>query len=152
MTAAFADSSAIVKLYADEAGASAVRDLNVIVVSQLARIEVPAAVWRKSRMGELGPADAATLVAEFEADFFGTADEQPRFAVVSVTSGILEAAARLVAAHPLRSYDAVQLASADAAKSAAGEALTFAAFDKALNAAAAATGLDLLQPGKPRHA
>jgi predicted nucleic acid-binding protein len=43
----FADSSALVKLYADEAGYEQVRDLVSIAVAQLARVEVPAALWRK---------------------------------------------------------------------------------------------------------
>jgi uncharacterized protein len=141
VTAAFADSSAVVKLYADEPGADAIHRLQVIVVSQLARVEVPAAIWRKSRIGELSTTDAAVLAAEFEADYFGTDHEEPRFVIVAVTSTILDVAARLVATHGLRAYDAVQLASATAANDAAGEPLYFGAFDKALSAAAAAEGL-----------
>ncbi|MBA2751944.1 MAG: VapC toxin family PIN domain ribonuclease, partial [Actinobacteria bacterium] len=41
------------KLYADEEDSSAVRVLTVVVVSCLARVEVPAAIWRKHRIGEL---------------------------------------------------------------------------------------------------
>ena len=44
MTAAFADSSALVKLYADELGADMVRALSPLIISQLARVEVPAAL------------------------------------------------------------------------------------------------------------
>ncbi|MGH9075221.1 MAG: hypothetical protein ACRDZQ_14060, partial [Acidimicrobiales bacterium] len=36
----FADSSAVVKLYAGEEGADAVRDLSGIAVAQIARVEV----------------------------------------------------------------------------------------------------------------
>lgn len=61
--AAFADSSAVVKLYAEEPGADLVRDLPLLVVSQAARVEVPAALWRKHRMGELPAADAAVQLA-----------------------------------------------------------------------------------------
>ena len=43
-TAAFADSSAIVKLYVDEIGADAGRRLRLVTVSQIARVEVPAAL------------------------------------------------------------------------------------------------------------
>jgi len=76
----FADSSALVKLYADEAGYEQVRGLVSIAVAQLARVEVPAALWRKQRMDELSAGDARLLTADFEADYFGTGSEPPRFA------------------------------------------------------------------------
>jgi predicted nucleic acid-binding protein len=140
----FADSSAVVKLYADEFGADAVRSLSLVVVSQLARVEVPAALWRKHRRGELTANDTAVLIAEFEADYFGDGTQLPRFSVIAVTAPILEHAAYLVGVHGLRAYDAVQLASACAAKDAVVEEVAFAAFDKALRDAAAAQGLALL--------
>ncbi len=43
----FADSSALVKLYADESDHELVRRIDVLIVSQVARVEVPAALWRK---------------------------------------------------------------------------------------------------------
>lgn len=141
MTTAFADSSALVKLYADEPGAESVRSLSPLIVSQIARVEVPAAFWRKHRLQELSAADTGVLVAAFEADYFGTDDEGERFFVIAVTAAILDQAARLVGTHALRAYDAVQLASACAADEAVDEGITFVAFDKALNAAAAAEGL-----------
>jgi predicted nucleic acid-binding protein len=142
----FADSSALVKLYADEFGAEAVRALPLVVVSQLARVEVPAALWRKHRRGELAAADTATLIAEFEADFFGDGSQPPRFSVIAVTPAILEHAAHLVGVHGLRAYDSVQLASACATSDAVAEGVGFAAFDKALCDAAAVQGLALLPP------
>lgn len=140
----FADSSALVKLYADEADAETVRSLPLLVVSQLARVEVPAALWRKHRMGELDAADTAVLVADFEADYFGTEEQPSRFVVVALTAGLLDDAARLIGVHGLRACDAVQLASAKAAKDAATESVEFAAFDKSLCTAAATEGVDLL--------
>jgi uncharacterized protein len=143
MTAAFADSSALVKLYADEVGAERVRQQPRLVISQMARVEVAAALWRKHRMGDISASSARVLVAEFEADFFGTEEEPPRFITVAVTPAMLESAARLVAVHGLRAYDAVQLASAVAARGASGGDLAFLAFDGALCTAAAAEGFDL---------
>ena len=61
----FADSSALVKLYADEAGAGEVRALRAVAVSQLSRVEVPAALWAKQRLVELDVVDAQVLTAEF---------------------------------------------------------------------------------------
>ncbi len=138
---AFADSSALVKLYADEAGHEPVRALHVLVVSALARVEVPAAIWRKQRLGELDAADTALLVAAFEADYLGTDDEPPRFAVVIPDAPVLDAAARLAGVHGLRAYDAVQLATALAVVAVEPDCRTFAAFDRQLRTAAAAERL-----------
>ena len=143
----FADSSALVKLYSDEDGTELVRAVEVMIVSQVARVEVPAALWRKQRMGELGPEQARLLTQDFEADYFGTADEPPRFAAVTATSGVIDGAAGLCAVHPLRAYDAVQLASAIAARNSEPACRTLAAFDPGLRRAAAAEGFGLL-PGE----
>jgi predicted nucleic acid-binding protein len=140
----FADASALVKLYADEAGAELVRDLEILVVAQVSRVEVPAALWRKHRSGELSADEARVLVAEFEADLFGTADEEPRFVVVAVDQPIYDDAARLAAVHGLRAYDAVQLAAARAARAADPECDELAVFDRDLRAAAAREGFGLV--------
>ncbi|MGH3264558.1 MAG: type II toxin-antitoxin system VapC family toxin [Trebonia sp.] len=139
----FADSSALVKLYADEAGYEPVRTIPHFVVSQLARVEVPAALWRKQRLGEIGPEDARVLTRDFEADYFGDDGEAPRFAVVAVRQDVLDDAARLCAVHGLRAYDGAQLASALAAR-ATGECETFAAFDSQLRRAAGSEAFTLL--------
>ena len=140
----FADSSALVALYADEPGHGSGSALENPLVSQLARVEVPSAIWRKHRMGELSATDARTLVDAFEADYFGADDEPPRFLVVALTSAVLDDAARMTAAHGLRAYDAVQLASACAARSAGAGSPAFAAIDRALCSAAAAEGFAVL--------
>ena len=142
----FADSSAVVKLYADEQDHPLMRKQGVLLVSMLVRVEVPAALWRKHRMGELGSADVAVLIAAFEADYHGSAEETSRFGVVTATPAVLEAAARFVGVHGLRAYDAVQLATAKAAAHAVPDCRTMAAFDVTLRRAAAAEGFALL-PG-----
>jgi len=139
----FADSSVIVKFYVPEAGHAQVRRLErPLLISRLATVEVAGAMWRKQRLGELDPADAALLVRAFLADCAEPGDASP-FVTVAVLPSILRHATRLVGLHPLRAYDAVQLASALAVDQALGEPLTFAATDRALNAAAAAEGLIL---------
>jgi uncharacterized protein len=140
----FADSSALVKLYAEEVGSETVRKQSSLIVSQLARVEVPAALWRKHRLDELSMADVSLLIAAFEADYFGTEEEPARFLVVAATASILDDAAQLAGIHGLRAYDAVQLASACAALREVPEGVTFAAFDQALLAAAAREGFQLL--------
>ena len=132
----FADSSALVKLYADEAGSAQVRRLgDGLVVSRLARVEVVAALWRKDRAEGLDAAVVSTLLLAFRADWVG--DPRPRFAVVADTDDVLRDAAALCGVHGLRAYDAVQLASAEAARRADPSVSTFACFDASLRRAAA---------------
>lgn len=145
----FADSSALVKLYSDEPGHEHVRGLVSVAVAQLARVEVPAALWRKQRLGELSPDDARLLAADFEADYFGADSEPPRFAAVATTAVVLDQAARLCASHGLRAYDAVQLSSALAVRHADDSCTAFAAFDRSLRRAAAAEGFDLVPASMP---
>ncbi len=134
----FADSSAVVKIYADEPGHTMIRKLDVLVVSCLARLEVPAAIWRKHRRGELTTEQADVLTSAFEVDYLGHDDAPPRFVVVGIVPELLEDAARLSALHGLRAYDAVQLASARAARAVDESCDGFACADRSLRAAAAA--------------
>jgi predicted nucleic acid-binding protein len=104
-------------------------------------VEVPAALWRKHRIGELSREDAEVLSRAFEADFHGTRSEPPRFAAVAIVAELLERATGLVAAHDLRAYDGVQLACALAARTADPQCAEFACFDGSLRAAASAHDL-----------
>jgi predicted nucleic acid-binding protein len=137
----FCDSSALVKRYADEPGAKLVRSLGAVVVSALARVEVPAALWRKHRVGELDASDTATLVAQFEYEWF----DAGAFAVVQPAPQILNLAARLVARQSLRAYDGVQLATAVVARAADPEITKFACFDETLAIAASAEGFRVVR-------
>jgi predicted nucleic acid-binding protein len=105
------------------------------VISAIATVEVPAALWRKHRLGELTVDACALLVRAFEADVArGGAGTQ--LVAVALTAEVLESAAALTAVHPLRAYDAVQLASAHAARRADPVIDAFACFDADLSAAA----------------
>jgi predicted nucleic acid-binding protein len=103
---------------------------------------VIAAVWRKHRAGDLDLDDSLLLIRAFTADYAGTADKEPRFLAVKVSDGILERAAELSGIHGLRAYDAVQLASALAAREVDGRCAKFAAFDHDLALAATAEGFE----------
>ena len=121
------------------------RALDALVVSALARVEVPAALWRKQRLGQLSVADASLLTRAFEVDYRGSdGGESPRLPAVAANGAVLEQAVELVAVHPLRAYDAVQLASAIAARSAEPECRSFACFDARLRAAAGRSGFSLV--------
>jgi len=133
-----------VKLYADEAGHEIVRELDTLVVSALARVEVPSALWRKTRTGELGDSAAGLLVRAFEIDFHGDVDSASRFTVVSLTESILAVAAREAARASLRAYDAVQLASALAVRDLDPLCSQLACFDADLRRAAGRAGFTLV--------
>lgn len=141
----FADSSALVKRYVDEPGHELVRSFDgAVVVSALARVEVPAALWRKHRVRELDAQAVAVLVQDFEFDYFGDGIAPSTLIVVDVTVAVLDAAARLAAVHGLRAYDSVQLSTALAARAVVHDLTVFAAFNDSLNRAAAAEGLTIL--------
>jgi predicted nucleic acid-binding protein len=133
----FADSSALVKLYADEAGAELVRATKLFVVSALARVEVPAAIWRKHRLGQLAAADAGVLTTAFEADWYGATGP---FVPIVCGDTVLATAAALVRTYGLRAYDGVQLASAVVARAADSGVDTLLCFDAELSEAAAREG------------
>ncbi len=143
----FGDSSALVKLYADERDADEVRRLAQVVAARVARVEVPAALWRKHRTGELSVEDTATLVRAFEVDWLGPAPGQGRFAVMTLTDQMLNDAAGLCATDELRGYDAIQLATAEAARVADPGCDSFACFDGDLRSAAARRGFALVPAG-----
>lgn len=136
----FADSSALVKRYADEEHSDAVRELEILVVSALARVEVPAAIWKKCRMSQLSEPDAKVLIEAFESDYLGGRALFP----VRVSEDILELATEVLAVHDLRAYDAVQLATAIRARDADPACSTFACFDGKLTTAASRAGFDEL--------
>lgn len=140
---AFADSSALVKLYAPEPGDHHVTGLAELTISALARVEVPAALWRKHRSGELPAEAAATLAARFAHDYAG-AERPARFAIVPVVPAVLDLAAQLVGSAGLRAYDGVQLAAATIARDAGAGIQSFACFDADLRRAAALNGFKLL--------
>jgi hypothetical protein len=94
-------------------------------------------------MGELEDADARILLSAFELDFHGEAGRGSRFAIVAPTEPVLVAAAREAAAHGLRAYDAVQLASALAVRELDPRCSHFACFDAELRGAASRAGFFL---------
>ena len=146
----FADSSAIVKRYANEIDHEVIRSISeALVVSTIARVEVQSALWRKGRLGELTDDEVAVLTDDFESDWWGTDSRDPAFIAVGVTDLVLDLAVGQVARHGLRAYDAVQLASAMSAREAEPSVTTLACFDVELRTAAVREGFTLL-PAKPR--
>lgn len=141
----FCDASAILKQYVPESGAAVVAALDErLVVSDLSAVEVPSAIWRKHRMGELAPEDASVLVAAFGHDLRGGTYDVPRYATVALGTEVLAQAAALLPRHGLRAGDAIQLASAITARASLEFCDTFATFDRRLGIAAAAEGFAVI--------
>lgn len=143
----FADTSAMVKSYADEAHSPAVRRwfaVSDIVVSELTQVEIASALWTKVRGGVLTADDAWALADTFAVDWFGTGDTDRAYVLVSLDQPVFDQAVSLVARHGLRTGDAIQLASALEARAADPTCATFLCFDRRLRSAAAREGFALL--------
>jgi len=128
-----------VKRYADEEHSQLVRAVDAVVVSDLAVVEVVAAIWKKARMGELDEPRAWVLVRRSRRELTGS--HALRVTAIPVVPTIVAQAATLTGRHGLRAYDAVQLASATAAQQMAAGSFSLLCFDAGLRAAAIREGL-----------
>ncbi len=105
----YLDTSWLVKLYVDEGDTEAVRRVvdadPTVLVSELAFVEFHAAVARRRRERSHAPRAATTVVSRFRREW----TDRGR---IAVSHDVVARAAELVTAHPLRSLDALHLASA----------------------------------------
>lgn len=146
----FLDSSALVKLYHKEPGTDRVEQLfaaadSVLIISELASVELHSALARKARTGEITPEAQEEVAQNFDHDC------ATRFEVEPLNSAVVLQAKNLVQKHgrelALRTLDALQLASAVLARS-QGD-LVFVSADTNLNGVAEAEGLTTLNPEAP---
>ena len=121
-----------------------VRAEDNLVFSALAQVEVPSAIWRKEREGLMSVDEVGVALDAFETDWCGSADAEPVFAVIGASPTVLDRAALLTGRHGLRAGDAVQLASALAARLADVECTTMLCFDERLRLAARHEDFSLL--------
>ena len=139
------DASALAKRYLDEPGSVAVRRLTVsgtVATSRLSEIEITSAVERRVREGVLSRDDRSAIAAALSRDLAS-------MIVVELTADIASLAKNLLARHPLRSGDAIQLATAVYLAGQLGRRPPFVVFDDRLAAAATAEGLSIA--GRPRR-
>ena len=143
----FADTSALVKLYAEEEHSDVVRAVaaaDELVISLLTWVELASAIWAKQREGLIGAADAERLARAVEAHILGSPAGDSLFGVVDLSLTRLGTAADMVARHGLRAGAGIQLASALAARAADAACATVLCFDHRLRSAAAREGFRLL--------
>lgn len=106
------DSSALLKRYVPETGTSWIQSLtaesadNLLIVAQITWVEIISALARRQREGSLSANQASQIKQVFRYQF----DTQYR--KVELLPTVIEIAGQLVSRHPLRAYDAIQLASA----------------------------------------
>ncbi len=148
------DSSALVKLYIFELGSHWVRQLieaseeagTSVISSKLSVVETIGAFLKRRRQGALSETLKRRLVSRF------LLDTERRYILTAPTDDMLTIATDLLQRHPLRAYDAVQLATAllinrqmRAAQS-RGVGCTFVSADSLLCEAAYSEGLAAENP------
>lgn len=153
MSFLFLDSSALVKRHNPERGSQYIIHLtdpasgNTIVVSELTRVEVTAAIARAQRV----LSTALDVIKEYRKLIDGFITSQ--CIVVRPSSDVLSAAQDLVISYPLRAYDSVQLASALTVKrllqsEADPLGVTFLSSDVELLKVAQQVGLQIIDTGR----
>jgi predicted nucleic acid-binding protein len=137
----YLDTSALIKRYVVERGSPIVQKLvsggDAIATSMVAFAEVYSGLMRKRREGFLTPRAYATARRQFEAEWNA-------YTLVSVGQELLDLARNLIEKHPLRSFDAIHLASGVRLKTDLEEEVTLAAADDRLLKAGKAEGLKAL--------
>jgi uncharacterized protein len=112
MATTYVDTSALVKRYVAEVGSAWVRRLvarpvhQVLYTAALTEVEVRSALQRLVREGRVETAQAYRLTRRLLQHC------TQRYQLLRITRPVIAEAGRLVEVHPLRAYDAVQLACA----------------------------------------
>lgn len=112
MSVYFLDSSALAKCYVAEIGTDWLLSLmdydlaHYWLMSRITWVEVLSALRRRQREGTLTTLQVDQAISAFRHDW------DTRYQIVELDQSLTESAGHLVGRHPLRAYDAVQLASA----------------------------------------
>lgn len=146
MAVYYLDTSALVKLYVREPGTERMLGLAAdpearqIAILSVARAELYSAVRRRERAGDLDGGAVTQLLDRFESHL------KTRFLRQSVSDPVLDLACALIDRHPLRAYDALQVAGCLVLRSAAPEPPVFVCADQHLLEVAETESLTWLDP------
>ena len=145
MTTFFADTSALVKRYVNEKGSAWAASQftspsNVIIIAESTLVEMFSMFERRKRDNTLPASTVGILEREF------LAHSKSEYLITPIDSRIVESARILVTKHPLRAFDAIQLASSLYTLSLINETITFACADGLLFTAAQAEGFKVENP------
>ncbi|MBM3237364.1 type II toxin-antitoxin system VapC family toxin [Candidatus Poribacteria bacterium] len=108
----FGDSSALVKRYIRETGTPWVKEIlhrsrrSERLITKVTGAEIAAALARKQRMGEISDKNRRKALRTFLQHF------RRSYTKIEVSDTVVDLAIQLTQRHPLRGYDAIQLASA----------------------------------------
>jgi uncharacterized protein len=146
----FLDSSALVKRYISETGSTWILGLfapalkNEIFIAAIAKVEIVAAIMRRSRSGSISVTEAKAIVHQLRKD------SRKGYQVIEITESIINSGMALAETYGLRGYDAIQLAAGRAVNIlclASGlPPITFVSADNELNAAVISEGLLMENP------
>lgn len=137
----YADTSALLKLYIEEAESDTVRTLTAsateVWTHLIAYAEARAALAKARRMQRIDDDALRALVTDLDADW-------ARLSVVDVDEPLVRRAGALAEQFALRGFDSVHLAAAERLNTVAeAESFAFAAFDERLCEGAEALGIVL---------
>ena len=139
----FCDTSALMKLYAREQHSDWTRQQVLgaerCLVNQITWAEMCAALALKARTGQIAADEVPTTLTRLRKEWDG-------YIRLGLDAALIGSAGELALTFGLRAYDSVQLASAQAARQLTGKTLHFCCFDRQLNTAARALGLNLVEP------
>lgn len=112
----FADTSALVKRYVEEIGAGYIRTLvttpdTLLYQTFLTPLEITSAFYRRRRMNELSEEEVALALQTYRSH------SHREYVLVPYSEALMSTAETLLARHPLRTLDAIQLAAALTLKS-----------------------------------
>ena len=134
----FLDTSALVKLYVEEADSETVRGwvevAEEVACQWIAYVEARSALAAKRRLGDLSDAELVGCKKELEEDW-------ERYHRVAVPQTLLRRAGALSEQLGVRAYDSVHLAGAEYLQSSLGVPITFGSFDRRQVDAAARLGM-----------
>jgi predicted nucleic acid-binding protein len=107
----FADTSALVKRYVNEVESEYIRNLFITIgyffyQSFLTSLEISSAFYRRQRMDELSLEELAVALQTY------VVHSRSEYLLIPYSEALLNTAGTLVARHPLRALDAIQLAAA----------------------------------------
>jgi uncharacterized protein len=106
----FLDSSALLKRYVPEVGTAWIQSItdaqnqNLLVAAHIAWVEISSAVARRQREGNISSIQANQILTALHAHW------NTQYFIVAIDHTVINLAGQLVNQHPLRAYDAVQLA------------------------------------------
>jgi predicted nucleic acid-binding protein len=139
-TLAYFDTSAVVKRYVAESGSAVVRRLlrrHAVLSSVLTPVELLSALRRRRSRGDLTPEQFTDVLGGLRAD-------RPYWWLLDLDAQVLTRAELLLQDTPLRTLDALHVASAQLAVLLSGARLPFVTADIRQREAAAQAGLDVI--------